>query len=519
MKHEAWKIVFASLVLLTTADVRGADWYAAPGGQPVAAGTRADPLELATVIGPQSPARAGDTIYLRGGTYGGQLYSLLEGAEEQPITVRPVPGERVTIDAAAGLGAGLVIGGKWTVWRDVEVTSSHPNRQTEERGRYPGAYRRSDGIVLRGSRLLVAGCIVHDCRSGIVCWSDSRDVEISGCVVYNNGWQDPLVGHGDGIRSQGEEGVKRLVDNVIFNQFGYGVYLYTILSRVRSCEVEGNVSFNNGCLSRDGLRAANFYIGSSERPVREVVFTGNHAWHEALTATTCQLGVGLGSGEMVCTDNTFGGLTRVMGWQRLTMSGNTFVGAATTMELHLPRTTSALEYAWKGNRYFHGPSDWSPFAVYSPSAGGGLTFDGWRRQTGYDAESAFTTGRPAGPRVVVRPDRHISGRAVIVVYNWPRQDEVEVSLEGVVVEGAAYRILNAQDPLGEPVARGTYDGRPIRLKTAGRQGPLAVGGSPRPPPVTGPLFNVFLVREEPPAPLPEPVEVEAGATTAPGAEH
>jgi len=498
MSRSITTVCLVVLLALPATRSAAADWYAAPGAPPVAEGTREDPLELATLLGPTSPARAGDTIYLRGGTYAGPLYSRLAGEENEPITVRPAPGERATIDGASGDATTLVIGGKWTVWRDLEVTCSATGRQsreTTEGGRY-GAVHRPEGIVLRGSDLLIAGCIVHDCRDGIVCWSDSRNVEISGCVIYNNGWLDPVTGHGDGIRIHSDKGVKRVLDNVVFNQFGCGVYVFSRFERVHSLDMAGNVSFNNGSLRRDGLRAANFYLAPGPKPSEGVTFRENHAWHSLLTATTCQLGAGQSAGDLVCTDNTFGGITRVMGWRRLTMNGNTFVSDGTAVELHWPRVMSALQYDWKTNRYWHGSTDWSPMALYRPSSGGGLTFAGWQRQTGYDAASSFTAGRPTELRVVVRKDARTRNRGLIVVYNWPLQDEVEVSLRGVVDEGAAYRILNAQDPFGEPVARGTFDGKPIRLPTSGRRGPAAVGGSPKPPGLTGPLFNVFLIRED-----------------------
>lgn len=502
MRHASWNLLALLASAMLAACAGAADWYVAVDGKAEANGTREEPLDLATAVGLRSPALPGDTIWIMAGTYRGGFVAELDGLSKAPITVRALPGERVTIDAASRSGSGLSIRGRHTAWRDLEVTCSDPRRQTDRLGRNPGGYVRPDGVTVRGLGIRVLDCIVHDCENGISLWTEARDTEVAGCVVYNNGWQGPMTGHGSGIRAQNRDGSKRIVGNVVFNQFAYGIYVHTDISHVKAFHVEGNVCFNNGSLTRHNERAANLFVGSAATPAEGITVVGNHAWHDHQTATTCQLGMGLENFDLAATDNTFVGLTRVMGWHRLTMSGNTFVGANTVVELHLPSAERKADYTWDRNRYWRGQSDWSPFAVYTKSSGGGLDWDGWRRQTGLDTGSTFRRERPTGGRVVVLPAEHSKRRAVVVVYNWDRKDEVEVPLNKVFVTGTKFRVLHAQDPFAEPILSGTFDGKPVALSTAGRPAAEVVGRSPSKPPVTGPLFNVWLVRAEERGPEP-----------------
>jgi len=483
-----------ALAALAAASCGAAEIHVALDGTPDGDGSRARPLDLPTALSITSPAKPGDTVVVAPGTYRGGFVSRLEGTSDALITVRPLGGRRVTLDAVGQRGSGLTIRGAWTVWRDIEVTCSDPKRTSRLRGPYGEAFQRPTGILVRGSDVRLVGCVAHDCGHGIDCWTESRRSQITGCIVYNNGWQGPLTGHGNGIRAQNRSGVKRVADNILFNNFGYGLHVYTDISHIRSIVIEGNVAFNNGSLAKLDQRAANLFVGSPSRPARSIIFTANHAWHDHQTATTAQLGMGLENLDLVATDNVLVGLTRVMGWKDIAARGNTFISAATVLEFHLPKIARAADYAWDGNQYYCGRSDWSPFALYTRTSGGGLDFAGWQRQSGLDAESTFHGARPVKTHVVIRPSEHARGRAHVIVYNWGGDKDVEVDLAKVLEVGAEYVVLNAQDPFGEPVLNDVFDGKPVRIPTAGRQAAPPVGGSPSKPPVTGPLFNVFLVR-------------------------
>ena len=77
-------------------------------------------------------------------------------------------------------------------------------------------------------------------------------------------------------------------------------------------------------------------------------------------------------------------------------------------------------------------------------------------------DSTYFSSRPSGAEVFVQPNRYEAGRANVTVYNWPKQDSVDVDLAGALSIGSDYEIRNAQDYFGNPVLSGTYTGGPSR---------------------------------------------------------
>src|SRR5688572_6291075 len=88
----AWLIIAAGASLAC-----GGEFFVAPDGKADNDGTRESPWDLATALAHPAAVKPGDTIWLRGGTYGGGLTSKLQGAPDKAIVVRQFPGERATI--------------------------------------------------------------------------------------------------------------------------------------------------------------------------------------------------------------------------------------------------------------------------------------------------------------------------------------------------------------------------------------------------------------------------------------
>jgi hypothetical protein len=49
------------------------------------------------------------------------------------------------------------------------------------------------------------------------------------------------------------------------------------------------------------------------------------------------------------------------------------------------------------------------------------------------------------------------------VFNWDGADRVAVDVSRVLKRGDSYEVRDAQNLLGPPVARGTYEGKPVEL--------------------------------------------------------
>ena len=127
----------AAAALLSGASVAAAtSFYASPTGTTstaVGTGTITNPWALATALAQPAAVHAGDTIWLRGGTYRGKYVSYLTGTSTAPIVVRSYPGEWAKIDSGSGNPSALDIlqvNGAYTWYWGLEIMSSDPLRQS-----------------------------------------------------------------------------------------------------------------------------------------------------------------------------------------------------------------------------------------------------------------------------------------------------------------------------------------------------------------------------------------------------
>jgi hypothetical protein len=251
----AFRSGLAGCICLAAAIAAAGEFHVAPAGSPQGNGSAEQPWDLATALAAAEIVQPGDTVWLHAGTYRGGFVSSLQGAPDKPILVRGAPGERVTIDTLHrderdnGL---LLLGGADAIYRDFEVTCSHPTRETKIGGSWPQDIRRG-GVDIRGDRIAAVNLVVHDCGGGFGFWAQGEAGEISGCVIYYNGWKGPDRGHGHGIYAQNARGTKRIVDNIVFHQFAYGIHAYgSEKASLKGFEIDGNICFDNGCLTRKG---------------------------------------------------------------------------------------------------------------------------------------------------------------------------------------------------------------------------------------------------------------------------
>ena len=120
-----WLLVLACALAHRTAIAT--DFYAAPNGSPSGNGSINSPWDLQTALNQPSAVHAGDTIWLRGGTYTGHFTSNLNGTSSTPIIVRQYAGERATIDGNyAGNIPTLIVDGSYTWFWGFEVMNSDP---------------------------------------------------------------------------------------------------------------------------------------------------------------------------------------------------------------------------------------------------------------------------------------------------------------------------------------------------------------------------------------------------------
>jgi hypothetical protein len=457
------RLAAVGLVLLTGVPGGGGgrSHYVSPSGSRTGDGTTARPWDLATALaGGGGRIAPGDTVWLRGGTYRGAIESRVHGAPGAPVVVRQYPGERAVIDAAGATsstrrGDLFVVTGDYSVFWGFELMDSDPDRTTDT---------RPNMMVNDASHTRYVNLVVHDGGIGFYTYAPPVDVEVSGCLFYNNGWEVPRQANGHAIYVKSNTGPLVIRDNIAFDQFGYGLHVYTearsgLLNNIR---LEGNVVFNNGTLSAKS-GAANILVGGRAR-ADAIVARDNLAYFSPGVPQT----------------------NAVFGWRNalhvdngtLTLSRNYLVGGNVVLDLH----------AWEHWDVSHN-------TLYGPEARPVVALDATAPPL--DGTNQVLTAAPAQAAVFVRPNAYEAGRANVVVYNWSRQDTVRVALAGVLERGDRYAVYNVQDFFGAPVAGGVYAGEPAPIPMTGVAPPAPIGGAPQPPPPTGSAFGAFVVTKLP----------------------
>ncbi len=459
------------VVFLTLAPARAGELFASPQGKAGAAGTRADPLDLPAVLAGKGGAKPGDTVWLLPGTYHAPekdgkrvgFQSVLQGTADQPITLRAVPGKRVTLDGW------LDVQGAFTTYWGLEVADSTFTDRTEA-----GAKDHPTSINAFGPGTKFINLDVHDGAMGFGLWSPAVDAEVYGCIIHDFGYAGKDRGHGHAIYTQNEKGTKRIVDNVMFRGYGWNLHAYTQGGHIDGFHVEGNISFAAG--TRVPRQVADDFLVMGYPPADRITVLNNYAYHAGhsdkggdgprpVLRLDCYKN--RVNGTCLVKDNILMGVRGLQlgQWRDATVTGNTVWGPSVCVAVQPPEGKFG-NYKWDGNTYVH-TGQAAPFVITGKSAG--MTFDDWKKQTGFDTSSRVIegqSGRPAGTQVFVRPNRYEPGRGHVAVYNWDRKPAVDVDLGAVLKQGARYEVHNVQDDLyGKPAAAGTYDGKPVRLPT------------------------------------------------------
>lgn len=74
---------------------------------------------------------------------------------------------------------------------------------------------------------------------------------------------------------------------------------------------------------------------------------------------------------------------------------------------------------------------------------------------------------PAEPVIVLQPNAYDPNRANLAIFNFPKAEQVAVSVADFLKPGDAYRLMNPEDLYGEPVAQGTCQGETISVPVKG----------------------------------------------------
>ncbi|HKT07315.1 MAG TPA: Ig-like domain-containing protein [Gemmatimonadaceae bacterium] len=450
-----------------------AGWYVAPNGSSGASGSASAPWDLATALsGAGGRIQPGDTVWLRAGTYGSgegnsDYHATLNGTASAPIIVRQYPGERATVNGD------IAVDGSYTWYWGFELKNTNTSTQD-----------------IQGINSHCPGCrfinmVVHDhSGDGFGLWSEGPNQVAYGNIIYNNGFHGSTsTSYGHGIYTQNQTGTKLLQDNVLFNQFGYGIHVYgSGNAYLNNFTVDGNVSFNSGV--GDGM---NYTLGGGS-PLINLVVNGNMAYYNPdRMGNSFRIGYNFGTTNTngTMTNNYIVGTTFVSQWTSgFTFTGNTVVnssGLVVLVDQDVPTNST-----WDNNTYSGAAS--TPFSALNI----GYSFSQWRSTFGWDAHSTLSSSPPPN-HIVVEPNAYEPGRANIVVYNWTGAGSVTVDLSGALNIGDHFVVVNAQNFYGTPVMSGVYGG-PISLPISTVSPPAAIGGQSMP--ATSTQFQTYVVLKQ-----------------------
>jgi len=180
-------------VALIAGQLMGAEYYVSPTGNDLHPGTSNLPFATPQKAVTLSTLAAGDTIYLRGGTYSldAQIKPSKNGTAADPIRLWAVPGEQPVFDFATMGGSNKALDLRRNYWhaRGIEVKNAPSN-----------------GIFVGGRGNIVEGCIIHDCNNdGLVLGSTSifaTNSLILNCDSYRNYEVGSGGDNGDGFAAK-----------------------------------------------------------------------------------------------------------------------------------------------------------------------------------------------------------------------------------------------------------------------------------------------------------------------------
>lgn len=482
------------------------DFYVSPSGSPQGNGSMESPWDLQTALSQPAAVKPGDTIWVRGGTYGNGttiFYSRLVGTAFAPIIVRQFPNERATIDGWLQVGCcdqnPQPAMGSYVWFWGLEFASSI----TDRTGLPDGTSKILDAIDTWALGSKFINNIVHDTRNGFGMWQEAPNSEAYGNVVYFNGFQASDRGHGHGFYVQNNTGTKTIADNIIFDQFDNGIQFYgTGNSNVKNVIAQGNISFNNGAIATPtsaGPAYADNLLFAIGNGVQNAQVLNNYLYFTpSLDVGNNELGYGGNpNGSLIATGNYFiGGFeaVEVGNWASVTFQGNT-IYSKDKFDVLMADTSPLSGYAWNKNTYYGA----GLFQLNSS----GTFFSGWPGKTGFDSQSTYTSGAPTGVWTFLESNKYESGRANIVIYNWNLANSVSVDVHTVLTPGTQYEVLDAENFFGPPVASGIYNGSPIVIPMTGLTMAVPNGSVPSAASHTAPAFGAFVLRrkdETPPTP-------------------
>jgi hypothetical protein len=254
-------------VLLLHRTAMAATYYSSPNGSGTICSINS-PCSLNNGLGKLS---AGDTLYLRGGTYRQSVNFSRNGKSGNPITIAGYPNETAVIDGYNTIpshwGTLFNILGNWVIVRDLEIKDSF-----------------SMGLVMRADHDSAINVYAHgNYENGILVSAAGSSVGsgkyalIEGCRVYYNNKEERLGlrsnwSSGCSLQQGASHGVIRKCKVWENGGEGLSVFSYSCSNPTDYALVEDNIVYDNG--------HANLYLQNTRHTIvqRNIVYSTKSDW-------------------------------------------------------------------------------------------------------------------------------------------------------------------------------------------------------------------------------------------------
>lgn len=510
MKQIYTNLVFVLISIVSNTSFANS-FYVSTTGLPTNTGSITNPWSLAHALSHPSAVMAGDTIWLKGGDYIGEFTSNLNGMANAYIYVRNYNKERVKLihPCNAQNSQTLLINGSYTAYWGLEITSNCSNRvklSTLDLANDTSFHKISAININTGHHIKMINLVIHNINwVGIGLWRSSVGSEVYGCLIFNNGSQDGLRGHGHGIYTQniaGVENTKYITNNFIFNNFGVGSSIYSSTNpaggTISDYTIKDNVFFNAAAIADSIIQTAgnyNFLIGSGYHPAQRI-FIQDNIFYRDIKGKSIKLGYGTNvvDSNMVFSGNlVYGGKTSsyppilMRKWQIVDFINNTIISPeskAITWESGTFDQALVSSYNWDNNNY------------YNSTTIGSYTNSLWQSTCLNDINSVFSPNQfPAGSIKIVQ-NTYEPKKLYVSVLNWEAFNTVSLNLDAYIAANSNVKIYDIQNIFGSPVVSSTYTTGGISVPLNLTQVNTLLGTSPVPVKHTTPKLGTFIVEFE-----------------------
>ncbi|MEB2778079.1 T9SS type A sorting domain-containing protein [Algoriphagus sp. D3-2-R+10] len=458
MKRKLLIIIF----LIFTLPSYAAKKYVSPSGSSSNSGSSVmEAWSLSFALGATSPLSPGDSLILADGVYPGNYISEVNGSAANPIKIMAMTTGKAIIDIGinGAAGSGIIVNGNNTWFIGIHVTSSDAIRQSDDsNGNAPVTYE--SGIAVYGNNNKLINCWVYNVvGGGLELWRSGLNLEVYGCIIFNNGSQDALRGHGHGMYIQHDDinSPKQIVNNFVFQNASQGINIYTTNPVNRGMIIDRNVSFNTGVIANFNpilfRPPHNLTIGSknnvsSEVEVRDNMFYSDLQGGRLEPSQVSNVTLGrtyFPNANLKFLENkVYGGRNQVefLSTSNLEFRKNLLFKISGKFFELLGSDKTYTKANWNSNTYVNFSSNTSIFD--------GLSFTDWKKTYGFDSDSQLFSVAQKPIETLVVQNKYVPNQYYVTILNLSNQEIIDLDFsEYGITDGQDYVIRDVQNPFDQ----------------------------------------------------------------------